>query len=293
MKKERVKPFFFIIKSHSTRTWVGHLTKNVVFFLCKTVPRAPTRINNVEKLCYALDEIRKKWYYSSMDNNIEINQKIAKNLINYRKAAGLTQAEVAEKIHYSDKSVSKWESGNGVPDVYTLIQLAKLYGVSINAFLGEETDVRQVTKSRWLHVLIMLLSSGIVWLVAILCFVTLQLVKPGFSWWLIYLYAVLVNGIVILVYAALWKHRILNFLSVTAIIWVSLVCIFLTVRALALIYGFEYDGLWCIFLLGVPLQILEILWAFFRTLLRKQRGMVVVKTESKAEPKTETKEEEN
>jgi len=220
-----------------------------------------------------------------MDNNIEINQKIAKNLMNYRKAAGLTQAEVAEKIHYSDKSVSKWESGNGVPDVYTLIQLAKLYGVGINAFLGEETDVKQINKSRSLHVLIMLLSSGIVWLVAIFSFVTLQLLKPGFAWWLFYLYAVLVNGIVLLVYASLWKHRLINFLSVTTIIWVSLVCIFLTVREMALMYGFAYDGLWCIFLLGVPLQVLEILWAFFRTLLRKQRGMVVVKTEQNTEEK--------
>ena len=42
-----------------------------------------------------------------MDNSSEINQKVAKNLIIYRKATGLTQAEVAEKIHYSDKSVSK------------------------------------------------------------------------------------------------------------------------------------------------------------------------------------------
>ena len=43
-----------------------------------------------------------------MENINEINGKIAKNLTYYRKAAGLTQAELAEKINYSDKSVSKW-----------------------------------------------------------------------------------------------------------------------------------------------------------------------------------------
>ena len=53
-----------------------------------------------------------------MENVNEINRKIGKNLACYRKAVGLTQAELAEKINYSDKSVSKWESGNGVPDVY-------------------------------------------------------------------------------------------------------------------------------------------------------------------------------
>ena len=72
-----------------------------------------------------------------MDNSIEINRKIAKNLTYYRKAAGYTQAELAEKINYSDKSVSKWESGNGVPDIYTLIQLAELYGVSVDVLIGD------------------------------------------------------------------------------------------------------------------------------------------------------------
>ena len=210
-----------------------------------------------------------------MENNHEINQKIAKNLTAYRKAAGLTQAEVAEKIHYSDKSVSKWESGNGVPDIYTLIQLAKLYGISVNDFLGQEAEVRQKTKSCWLYVLIMLLSVGIVWLVAIFSFVTLSLVKPNAAWWLIYLYAVLITAIVTLVYAAVWRFRLINFLSVSTIIWMALTCCYLTV----VVFAGEVTGLWCIFLIGVPLQALEILWAFFRTLLRKQRGMVVMKTD--------------
>jgi transcriptional regulator with XRE-family HTH domain len=210
-----------------------------------------------------------------MDNNNEINQKVAKNLITYRKAAGLTQAEVAEKIHYSDKSVSKWESGNGIPDVYTLLQLSRLYGVSINAFLGEEVEVKRKEKSFGLQLLIMLLSSGIVWLVAIFSFALLQIIKPDGMWWLLYLYAILANAIVMLVYAAIWHHRIINFLSVTTIIWMALVCCFLTVQ---LSLG-SVPGLWCIFLVGVPLQVLEILWAFFRSLLRKQRGMSVTKVE--------------
>lgn len=210
-----------------------------------------------------------------MDNNNEINQKVAKNLITYRKAAGLTQAEVAEKIHYSDKSVSKWESGNGIPDVYTLLQLSRLYGVSINAFLGEEVEVKRKEKSFGLQLLIMLLSSGIVWLVAIFSFALLQIIKPDGMWWLLYLYAILANAIVMLVYAAIWHHRIINFLSVTTIIWMALVCCFLTVQ----LFVGNVPGLWCIFLVGVPLQVLEILWAFFRSLLRKQRGMSVTKVE--------------
>ena len=219
-----------------------------------------------------------------MVNNNELNQKIAKNLTNYRKAAGLTQAELAEKINYSDKSVSKWESGNGIPDVYTLLQLAELYGVSVNAFLGEETPLLERKKTKGLHLLVMLLSVGMVWLVAVCAFVALQLFKHGDYAWLTFIYAIPVCSIVLIVYAAIWKHRILNFVSVSTLIWTVLLCVYLTGRALSLTYGWDYSGLWCVFLLGVPLQVLEVLWTFFRSLLRKQKRAVEPK-------KTEDKEE--
>ncbi|MBR2442344.1 MAG: helix-turn-helix transcriptional regulator [Clostridia bacterium] len=216
-----------------------------------------------------------------MENVSIINETIAKNLIYYRKAAGLTQAELAEKINYSDKSVSKWESGNGVPDIYTLMQLADLYGVTVNAFVGEDTPVQHKKKVRGLHLLIMLLSSGIVWLVASCIFVMLQLLQPGRAWWLGFLYAVVANAVVLLVYGVLWKHRILNFISISTIIWVSLLSVYLTVRIITGRLGIETTGLWCIFLIGVPLQVLEVLWAFFRSLLRKQRNINRKKDEEK------------
>lgn len=74
-----------------------------------------------------------------MDTLESINQRIAGNLVRYRKAANLTQAELAQKINYSDKSVSKWESANGVPDIYILLKLAELYGVTVNDLVNEKT----------------------------------------------------------------------------------------------------------------------------------------------------------
>ena len=98
-----------------------------------------------------------------MENTNEINEKIAKNLVHYRKAAKLTQAELAEKINYSDKSVSKWESGNGVPDVYILIRLAQLYGVTVNDLVCDEPNTKIARmNTAGLHLLFLLLSVGIV-----------------------------------------------------------------------------------------------------------------------------------
>ena len=48
---------------------------------------------------------------------------IAKNIYDLRVARGMTQLELAEKLHYSDKSVSKWEKGDSLPEISTLVTL--------------------------------------------------------------------------------------------------------------------------------------------------------------------------
>ncbi len=213
-----------------------------------------------------------------MDNSI-VNEKIAKNLAHFRKAAGFTQAELAEKINYSDKSVSKWESGNGVPDIYTLIQLAELYGVTVDTLLGDGAPVRVKKKTRTLHALIMLLSSGIIWLVATCVFVAMQLLAPARPWWIIFMYAIPLNAVLLLVYAAIWRYKTLNFLSVSTLIWMAATCLYLTVKYAAIARGTldSVGPIWTVFLLGIPLQVLEILWVFFRSVFKKNKKVVVVK----------------
>lgn len=66
-----------------------------------------------------------------------LDQTIAENLVLYRKLHGLTQNELAEAIGYSDKSVSKWERGEGTPDVYTLYLLSEIYGVTVSELIGQ------------------------------------------------------------------------------------------------------------------------------------------------------------
>ncbi|MBE7085092.1 MAG: helix-turn-helix transcriptional regulator [Clostridiales bacterium] len=204
-----------------------------------------------------------------MDNFNEINNRIAQNLVCYRKMAGFTQAELAEKINYSDKSVSKWEQGNGVPDVYVLIQLAQIYNVTLDELIGEDATKKvQEQKKRRLasRILVTLLSSGIVWLVATCLFVTTKMALPTLDWWLAFIYAISANAIVIIVYAGVWRYRFLSFVSVSALIWSLLLSVYLTLR----LAGVESGSLWLIFLLGIPLEVLEILWVFFRFLFGRK-----------------------
>ena len=58
------------------------------------------------------------------------------NIAAFRKQSGMTQAELADKLNYSDKAVSKWERGESMPDVLTLVQLAELFGVRMNDLVG-------------------------------------------------------------------------------------------------------------------------------------------------------------
>lgn len=70
----------------------------------------------------------------------ELKLVAAGNLINLRTAAGLTQAELGAKLNYSDKSISKWERGEAIPDAYVLTQIAELFGVPVDYLLSSHTD---------------------------------------------------------------------------------------------------------------------------------------------------------
>ncbi|MBQ6065440.1 MAG: helix-turn-helix transcriptional regulator [Clostridia bacterium] len=74
----------------------------------------------------------------------EFRSRLTANLIKYRKLNGLTQLELADCLNYSDKSVSKWERGDGMPDVFVLARIALLYGISVSELIGE-TDKSKKT----------------------------------------------------------------------------------------------------------------------------------------------------
>ena len=86
-----------------------------------------------------------------MENQEEIRKNIASNISNYRKLYGLTQSELAEKLNYSDKSVSKWERGESVPDVFTLKELANFFNITIEDFFSNKpvTQKKKVRKKNY------------------------------------------------------------------------------------------------------------------------------------------------
>ncbi len=186
---------------------------------------------------------------------------IGKNIMRLRRMANMTQLELAEKINYSDKSVSKWEQGNGIPDVRILVQLADLFNVSVDDLVREHAETPVMPKKTRLlrRIIINVLAVGLCWLVAVVCFVFIGIGAPSLEEkWLAFLYAVPASAIVTLVFSCIWHYRWVRILSITVLIWTVLACIHLT--ALACGVDDRVIPLAYLYLIGVPLQILAVLF---------------------------------
>ena len=80
----------------------------------------------------------------------DIKKIIANNICELRKTNKLTQVELAEKLNYSDKAVSRWERGDTLPDIDILLKICDLFNVSFDYLISTEDKrekEKQYTKS--------------------------------------------------------------------------------------------------------------------------------------------------
>ena len=131
-----------------------------------------------------------------------LRKTVAKNIAAYRKAHHDTQLDLATKLNYSDKSVSKWERGESLPDVYILSQIADLYGVSVSALIGEIQPPKE-SKPHY-HMFILLLSLALTMAVATLLFSMFMICKVPYPAWMFFVYALPVCSIICIVFTSLW-----------------------------------------------------------------------------------------
>lgn len=199
-------------------------------------------------------------YHVSMNDEM-IKANIAKNISWYRKEKGMTQAELAEILNYSDKSVSKWERGEGLPDICVLNKMAELFGVTINDLIGgEEPKAPPPENKVTQRILILLMSMGLVWLAAMLGFFMVELFAPGVERaWLIMMWAIPLSCIVSIVFSELWWPLIPRFISASSLVWSLACCGFLT---------FKLQKMYMIFIVAGILQVLVTLWFIY---LRNRR----------------------
>lgn len=194
-----------------------------------------------------------------MEKIENLKKTIKNNLVKYRKAAGLTQAQLADKLGYSDKSVSKWEREEGVPDIYILKEIADLYNITVNDLITDKSnDIKKEKNifpkiSKRNKLIIALLSAGLVWAIATTLYVILDLTIPSIESFLsnIYIYAIPLSCIVLIVFNSLWGKKIFNLFLISSLIWTF---------TLSLFVSLPITNVAKLFIIPIPLQILTILW---------------------------------
>lgn len=200
----------------------------------------------------------------------EFKNFVAGKLIEFRKKSGLTQAELAEMINYSDKAVSKWERGESLPDVYTLMCVAEKLNVSINELLTDDYEVPKKDCNEYKkysdkekmrrHILITTMSVALVWLVASVVFFILNIIHFNiFTSEMIFLYAIPCSFIVLLVFSCIWFSQKIQCIGVSGIIWSVAVSVFLTLHK-----DTSY-----VFIIAVIMQILTLLWYTLKSVSKK------------------------
>ncbi len=128
----------------------------------------------------------------------------AANLIRLRTEAGLTQLQLAEQLNYSDKSVSKWERGDALPDMVVMKAMADLFGVTVDFMITshDQWNVSPVERHMDANTVIAIANIG-VWLLAALLFVIFWML--GRVYWVIFMSAVPITLIVWLILNSVWK----------------------------------------------------------------------------------------
>ena len=189
----------------------------------------------------------------------ELKLIFASNLIRLRTEAGLTQAELASMINYSDKSVSKWERGEAVPDAYVLKQMAQIFHTTVDALLSSDTDWKSENadlskKEEYSQLSIILCAIVSIFTVCLLEFLLVWAIFHQFHW--IVLYAALpVSLTALLVMNSVWYKGRHNFWIVSALV-LSLILL-----SYLLILRFKAN-LWQLLLIMIPAEI--IVWLAYR-----------------------------
>lgn len=193
----------------------------------------------------------------------EIKTIVAKNITELRLLNNMTQMELGEKLHYSDKTISKWERGESSPDIAVLVRIADLFGVTLDSLVRSENldqTVREHTQkqTKYNRRVISYISEASVWFVSVFAFIITSLFTNEARFqWLYFVYALPLASVIKLVFNSIWFNPRHNYWIISILLWSVLVAIHAT-------FLYFKINVSLIFLLGLAGQIIIILWSFIK-----------------------------
>lgn len=190
-----------------------------------------------------------------------IKNNIAQNITELRLLNDMTQLQLGEKLNYSDKTVSKWERGESTPDIEVLVELADLFGVTVDSLvrsdsITDKTDINQKRQKTHNHRAITLIIESAILLVALFSFIITSLIIRRSAFQILYfVYAVPIILIINLIFNSIWFNPRRNYYIISALVWSILAAIYITF----LYFSIDVS---LIFLLGIAGQIIIIICSF-------------------------------
>lgn len=193
----------------------------------------------------------------------------ANNVKSLRKKRGLTQAKLAEALQYSDKAVSKWERGESVPDFSVVQRIAAFFGVSMEYLTTDHVKELQLAEEHLekdkktritlrTKIIITAMCILLVWLIALIVYVVLISVLKDSRLWVCFIYALFISFLVFLIFNSIWLDVRHNYWIISGLMWSFLAALYFTLLV------FVPVNIWLIFTLGIPGQIIIILWSRIR-----------------------------
>lgn len=193
----------------------------------------------------------------------DIKSIVAKNITELRLLNNMTQMELAEKLNYSDKTISKWERAESSPDIAVLVKIAEIFGVTLDYLVKSENIEESVKEhkkeeTKYNRKAIAYISESVAWVIAIFAFIITTLIVGDTTFqWLYFVYALPIVLIVKLVFNSVWFNPRHNYLIISVLLWSILATIHITF----LYFGINVS---LVYFLGVAGQIVIILWSFIK-----------------------------
>lgn len=164
----------------------------------------------------------------------DIKNNVAKKITELRTLNNMTQLELAEKLNYSDKTISKWERAESSPDIAVLVEIADLFGVTLDYLVRSENIEEAVREYKKKEVTfnrraVSYIAEGGGWIVALFAFIITTLITNHMTFqWLYFVYALPVVLIIKLIFNSIWFNSRHNYLIISALLWAILATIHIT-----------------------------------------------------------------
>lgn len=208
----------------------------------------------------------------------DVKSVVSANLGALRKQRGITQAELAEKLNYSDKAISRWEKGDTLPDLNVLYEICQFYGITMNDLVSESCvapEIHVTTKHQRMYRIWMCILAGVaVWLFATIWFVFNLVKEPNEVLWITFIWALPFScGVVILIGRTMFNW-IVHFVLGSVLVWSAIIA---TILHILFFTSSNNHAIWFLLIIGVPLQAMLFLFQKFW----KSRAIVKTQAEVK------------